>query len=45
MNYFICPFCNTQIEVDDINDIVECPNCKEMVEKENADNVIFECDY
>ena len=37
----ICPYCNTEIEVQFPDDIVECPNCGKIVNKENAGKVIF----
>lgn len=36
----ICSECNTEIEVDYLNDTVECPNCESTVTKENAGKVI-----
>ena len=36
----VCAYCNTEIEVDDLNDIVECPNCGAIVSKETAGKVI-----
>ena len=38
----ICPYCNTEIEVEFLTDIVECPNCEEVVSKETAGGIIFE---
>jgi len=38
----ICPYCNTEIEVEFLMDIVECPNCGVTVSKESCGGVIFE---
>jgi DNA-directed RNA polymerase subunit RPC12/RpoP len=32
----VCSKCNTEIEVTYLDDIVECPNCGEIVSKENT---------
>lgn len=37
----ICPKCNTEIEVEFLDDIVECPNCETEVSKENAGKVEY----
>jgi predicted RNA-binding Zn-ribbon protein involved in translation (DUF1610 family) len=37
---FICPCCNTIIEVDDFDCIVDCPNCGQEVSQETAAKVI-----
>jgi len=36
----ICPYCNAEIEIQFLDDIVECPNCGEIVSKENAGKII-----
>ena len=40
MSKFVCPYCNTEIEVEYLDDVVECPNCGEVVSRENAGKVI-----
>jgi len=37
----ICPECNTEIEVEFLDDCVDCPNCGMPVTKENAGKVIY----
>jgi uncharacterized CHY-type Zn-finger protein len=36
----LCGACQTEIEVRFLDDIVECPNCKAEVSKENCSEVI-----
>ncbi len=40
MQAFVCPKCNTVVEIEFLDDIVECPNCKEMIGKEDTAAVI-----
>jgi len=37
----ICAECNTEIEVDCLDDIVDCPNCETEVSKETAGKVEY----
>ena len=41
MTRLICPYCGTEIEVEYLDDIVECPNCGETISKENAGGVLL----
>lgn len=36
MDILVCATCNTEVEVEFLADIVECPNCGAEVSKENA---------
>lgn len=36
MLILVCSYCNTEIEIEYLSDIVECPNCGEVVSKETA---------
>ena len=39
MTQLICPNCNTVIEIKNLDDIVECPNCGTEVSKESAGGI------
>lgn len=39
MNKLICSECNTEIEVEFLSDIVDCPNCGAEVSKENCGSI------
>jgi DNA-directed RNA polymerase subunit RPC12/RpoP len=39
MTTLICPECNTEVQVDDLNDTTACPNCGFEVNKENAGGI------
>ena len=39
MIQLICLNCNSVIEVENLNDIVECPNCRTEVSKESAGGI------
>jgi len=38
----ICAKCNTEVEVKDLDDIIDCPNCGKEISKENAGKIITE---
>jgi len=42
MYKLICPNCNTEIEVEFLDDIIECPNCEREVSRENAGEIKIE---
>lgn len=41
MIVLVCPYCNTEIEVEELDNIVECPNCGNTVSKENAGKIFL----
>jgi len=41
MPILVCPACNTEVEVEFLSDVVECPNCGMTVSKENAGKVLW----
>jgi hypothetical protein len=40
MNILICAYCNTENEVEYLEDVIECCNCGEELSKENAGKVL-----
>ena len=41
MNFLVCAQDNTDVEVEDVDDVVTCPTCGDDVSRENAGEVIY----
>jgi predicted RNA-binding Zn-ribbon protein involved in translation (DUF1610 family) len=44
MPKLLCPTCKTEVTVEFLEDIAECPNCGEMISKETAGAISYEPD-
>lgn len=40
MIVLICANCNTECEINNLDNIIECKNCGEEVSKENAGSIL-----
>ena len=36
MPTLVCGYCNTEVEIEFLDDVVECPNCGNTISKENS---------